>query len=56
MNSYENRKRLEQMATIISGIEPITDYEYCILSYLKISKGKTIQCRKKLFRTNKKII
>ncbi len=54
MKKYQ--KDLEEMATKITGIDPITDYEYQKLTYSKPSKGKVKQHRKALFKSSRRVI
>jgi len=55
MNRKEKDK-LDEMATQLTGIEPIKDYEYQRLTYLKRIKGKSYQERKEVFKAKKRII
>ncbi len=55
MNRKEKQK-LEEMATQLTGIEPIKDYEYQRLSYSKTIKGKSKQDRNELFKAKKRVI
>ena len=53
----KNKKDLlEEEATKLTGIRPIKDYEYQRLEYSRISKGKTRQKRKELFKTTRRVI
>ncbi len=56
MTTLKERKKLEQLATIITGIPPITDYEYVALSYSKPRKGLIKQNKTNYFKSNKRII
>lgn len=50
------RDKLEELATKLTGIEPIKDYEYQKLVYSKSIKGKSKQHRKELFKSSKRVI
>lgn len=56
MKSHKERKIFEQIATDITGISPIIDYEYQALSYSKTKKGINKQHRKNLFKSDKRVI
>lgn len=56
MTKIKERKSLEDLATKLTGIEPITDYEYVALSYLKTKKGVTKQKKNNYFKSSKRVI
>lgn len=56
MTNYKEKKELEDIATQLTGIAPINDYEYQACYYSRPSKGRCIQERKKLFKSSKRII
>ncbi len=49
-------KHLEEIATKITGIPLIDDYEYQKITYSKSLKGPSKQHRGKLFKDKKRII
>lgn len=56
--NYKNKNILEEIATKLTGIEPIKDYEYQRMTYEKRREnhGKGIQKRKEFFKRSKGII
>ena len=52
----KNQKELDDLASLLTGIDPIVDYEYQRLIYSHKTKGKSKQERKELFKATKRII
>ncbi len=54
--NQKDKESLEALATQLTGIEPITNYEYQRLTYSKTKKGIAKKDRKELFKASKRII
>lgn len=51
-----NKELLDEIATELTGIKNIEDFEYQYLSYSKKHKGKTIQKRNNFFKASKRFL
>ena len=54
----KKQKELDEIATKLTGIQPINDYEYQRMEYEKRNskQGGSIQKRKEFFKSSKRVI